>query len=106
MQRAAELEAATDKHPVTPGEVLPASELLGEMLLAADRPADALAAYETALARSPNRLNGLYGAGRAAELAGDAEKAERYYTALLALTEPADTELEQRRHATAYLAAS
>jgi tetratricopeptide (TPR) repeat protein len=106
MQRAAELEAATDKHPVTPGEVLPASELLGEMLLAADRPAEALAAYETALARSPNRLNGLYGAGRAAELAGDAEKAERYYTALLALTEPADTELEQRRHATAYLAAS
>lgn len=106
MQRAAELEAGADKHPVTPGEVLPASELLGEMLLAADRPGDALAAYERALKRSPNRLNGLHGAGRAAERAGDADKARRYYSALVELTEPADTELEPRKHAMAYLARS
>ncbi|MGH9379939.1 MAG: hypothetical protein ACRD2Z_04935 [Thermoanaerobaculia bacterium] len=103
MQRATELEAGTDKHPVTPGEVLPATELLGEMLLAADRPDEALAAYERALTRSPNRLNGLYGAGRAAEQVGDAEKAKRYYTALVELTEPADSELESRRRAAAYL---
>lgn len=106
MQRAAEREAETDKHPVTPGEILPASELLGEMLLGAGRPDEALAAYEQALERSPNRLNGLYGAGRAAEQTGDAAKARRYYTALVELTETADTELEPRRHAEAYLAQS
>lgn len=106
MQRAAEREAETDKHPVTPGEILPASELLGEMLLGAGRPDEALAAYERALERSPNRLNGLYGAGRAAEQAGDAAKARHYYTALVELTETADTELEPRRHAEAYLAQS
>lgn len=106
MQAAAEREAGTDKHPVTPGEVLPASELLGEMLLAADRPGEALAAYETALERSPNRLNSLYGAGRAAEQSGDAEKARGYYTALVELTAAADTELGPSSHAASYLAES
>ena len=78
MQEAAQLEAATEKHPVTPGEVLPAAELLGDLLMELGRYADARAAYETSLARSPNRFNSLSGAARAAERAGDAAAATRY----------------------------
>jgi hypothetical protein len=65
MQQAAELEATTDKHPVTPGELLPADELLGDMLLALGRKAEARAAYQSALARSPGRRNALRGVERA-----------------------------------------
>jgi hypothetical protein len=65
MQQAAELEATTDKHPITPGELLPASELLGDMLLQLKRPKEALAAYQEALARSPGRRNALRGVERA-----------------------------------------
>ncbi len=84
MRAAAELEATTGKHPVTPGEILPARELLADMLLEADRPAEAKAAYEATLARSPDRFNALYGAARAAELAGDREAARGYFEALVA----------------------
>ena len=78
MTEAAALESTTTKNPVTPGVVLPANELLGDMLLDLGRHAEARAAYETALTRSPNRLNSLKGAGRAAEMAGDAETAAEY----------------------------
>ena len=85
MKMAAEKEASTEKNPVTPGEALPASELYGDMLRAAGHAADALEAYETALARSPNRLNSLYGAGKAAEMSGDDEGAAGYYGQLDAI---------------------
>ena len=83
MRSAAELEDSTEKHPVTPGAVLPARELLGDLLLELNRPADALKEYEQSLAVSPNRFNGLYGAARSAELAGDQIKARRYYRKLV-----------------------
>lgn len=86
MHQAAELEAATEKHPVTPGEILPARELLADMLLDMGRYEQASAEYERALARSAHRFNSLYGAGRAAELAGDHEKANRYYQKLDQIT--------------------
>jgi tetratricopeptide (TPR) repeat protein len=86
MQKAAKLEAATGKHPVTPGEVLPAQELLGDMLMQLKRPVEALAAYERTLSRLPHRFNSLYGAGRAAELAGHRPKATIHYKALLKLS--------------------
>lgn len=105
MRSAAELEAGTEKHPVTPGEVLPARELLGDMLLELDRPSEALAAYQAALDRSPNRFNSLYGAGRAAELSGDAEGARGYYEALMEVTANADTDRERLQRARAYLEA-
>ena len=54
MREAAEVEDSVDKHPVTPGAARPAQELLGEMLLAADKPQEALAAFETELTKSPN----------------------------------------------------
>ncbi len=104
MRAAAELEAGTEKHPVTPGAVLPARELLADMLLELEQPGEARAEYEAALDRSPNRFNSLYGAGRAAELSGDAEGAADYYEALLKVTAKADTDREQLQHAQAYLA--
>ncbi len=105
MRAAAQLEAGTEKHPVTPGEVLPARELLADMLLELGRSTEALAEYEATLARSPNRFNSLYGAGRAAELAGDTNAAARYYNKLLELTARADTKRERLEHAKTYLAA-
>jgi tetratricopeptide (TPR) repeat protein len=66
------------------GEVdIPAREMLADMLRDAGRPAEALVEYRQALKLSPNRFNGLFGAGMAAETAGDAAAARSYYTALL-----------------------
>jgi tetratricopeptide (TPR) repeat protein len=103
MQLAARLEASTEKYPVTPGEVLPARELLGDMLLELERPKEALAEYETGLERSPNRFNSLYGAGRAAELAGDKKKATAYYQKLLEVAAHGDTERPRLQHAHRFL---
>jgi tetratricopeptide (TPR) repeat protein len=83
MAEAAQKEASTEKNPVTPGEVLPARELYGDMLLATEDYAAALAEYEAALERSPNRFNSLFGAGRAAELDGDETTAADYDRQLL-----------------------
>jgi tetratricopeptide (TPR) repeat protein len=92
MQQAADLEASTDKHAVTPGELLPAQELLGDMLLEFDQPAAALTAYQTALVRSPNRFNAIYGAAVAAEAIGNAAQARDFYQALSDMCADADTE--------------
>ena len=92
MQRAAEMEAGTDKHPVTPGEVLPAGELLADMLMEVGQYPEALAAYEDALKRAPNRFNSLYGAGMAAAKVGEMTKASAYFTALLEVSEESDTD--------------
>ena len=75
MRAAADLDDATEKHPVTPGAILPAREQLGELLLELNRPAEAKAEFEASLVRSPRRLAGLSGAARAAKLAGDAAAA-------------------------------
>jgi hypothetical protein len=78
MESAADLEDAMDKSPVTPGAILPAREMLGDLLLELNQPARALAAYERSLKDNPNRLNGLSGAARAAQLAGERTKAIAY----------------------------
>jgi tetratricopeptide (TPR) repeat protein len=82
------LRAAADlQDKVGQGEVdIPAREMLADMLLEFGHAKKALAEYEVALRLSPNRLNGLYGAGRAAEAAGDSEKAQFYYAAMLKST--------------------
>jgi tetratricopeptide (TPR) repeat protein len=70
------------------GEVdIPAREMLADMLLEYRRPQEALTEYERALAQSPNRFNGLYNAGMAAEAAGDKPKAMKFYAALLESTD-------------------
>jgi len=86
MTTAAEMENQTSKHPVTPGEILPADELLGDLLLMANKPTEALVAYELNLERRPNRFNGIYGAASAAKQIGNNEKAVLYYKQLLDLT--------------------
>jgi tetratricopeptide (TPR) repeat protein len=79
MRSAADLEDSMDKSPVTPGAIVPAREMLGELLLDMNRPGEALEAFERSLAESPNRLNALTGAARAAQLSGDRAKAAGYY---------------------------
>ncbi|OON66972.1 hypothetical protein [Hymenobacter sp. CRA2] len=91
MQQAADLEDQTEKHPVTPSEVLPARELLADMLLELQQPAAALAAYEATLQKHPNRFNALYGAATAAEKAGQSKKATLYYQQLLTVAPAAET---------------
>jgi len=104
MRAAATLEDSTEKHPVTPAPVLPARELLGELLLDLKQPAQALVEFEASAGREPNRLNGLLGAARAAELSGDAAKARTLYGRAVALCDRADTERAELRHAKAVLA--
>jgi tetratricopeptide (TPR) repeat protein len=62
---------------------IPAREMLAEILLDSKHPEQALAEYQTDLKFAPNRFNGLYGAARAAELAGKADQAKAYYAQLL-----------------------
>jgi len=83
MQAAVALDDAADKHPVTPGAILPPRDLLGQMLIELKQPAVALAEYENLLAKEPNRFAALYGLGRSAELAGRADKAHDAYGKLL-----------------------
>jgi hypothetical protein len=85
MNIAAAMEDKTEKSPVTPGEVLPAKELLADMLLELNKPAEALEAYEADLKTHPNRFNGLYGAGLASERISNIEKAKYYYQQLITI---------------------
>ena len=87
---AADLEDATGKHPVTPGAILPARELQGDLLVEVGRPADALKAYEASLARAPRRARSLLGAAGAAERAGDRAAARRWQREYLTLMHHAD----------------
>ena len=76
---AANREDAIDKHPVTPGEVIPARELYADILFELNKNADSLEQYRIVLTGSPNRLNALLGAASAASNTGDVMLAEIYY---------------------------
>ncbi|MEP6610136.1 MAG: hypothetical protein ABJA83_15885 [Burkholderiaceae bacterium] len=104
MRAAAEAEEASDKHPVTPGNVVPSRELLGEMLLATNQPAEALIEFERSLKHDPNRFRATYGAARAAEAAGNRKAAGDYYTKLQTLSADRDTERPELAQAKAFLA--
>jgi tetratricopeptide (TPR) repeat protein len=97
MTKAADMEDGTEKHPVTPGEVIPARELLGDMLLEMNKPALALEAYKSVLKTHPNRLNGLYGAGMAAYESGNKEETSFYFKKLLTITAPTSTRQELKK---------
>lgn len=90
MTEAATMEDATEKHPVTPGEVVPARELLGDMLMEMNEYSKALEAYEADLLRHPGRFNGLSGAGLAASKLGETEKATNYFRQLIISTQLSD----------------
>lgn len=104
MRAAAELDDATEKHPVTPGAVLPAREQLGDLLLELGRPAEAMREFEASLVRAPRRLAGLYGAARAAKLAGNMSEASRYYAALLDVAGKGDSARAEVREAREHVA--
>jgi len=105
MRAAADLEDKNDKHPVTPGRIVPARELLAEMLLQLKQPALALKEFEASQVREPNRFRGFYGAAIAAEASGNRQKAADNFTKLIAMTKDADSGREELRRAKAYVAA-
>ena len=102
-REAADLEETVEKHPVTPGPLLPARELEGDLLMELGRHADALRAYEKALEREPNRARTLHGAARAAASAGNDATARRRYTELAALMAKADASRAEKAAAARYL---
>ena len=87
-REAAETEERVEKHPVTPGPLIPARELLGDILIAHQQPAEALAAYEATLKREPNRTRTLLGAARAARASGRDDVAQTYYRNVIDLMDP------------------
>ncbi len=93
MTLAAKQESATNKHAVTPGELLPATELLGDLLMELKKPGEAIVQYEIALRRSPGRLNSIAGAAMAAKLSGDTKKEQFFNESLKQLTANADMPL-------------
>jgi tetratricopeptide (TPR) repeat protein len=103
MKQASDMEDATEKHPVTPGEVLPAKELLGDMFFEMGRYEEALQAYEAVMNKRPNRFNSLYGAGRCAEKLKDDKKARFYYQQLRAISEGASSDRPELSLVSAFL---
>lgn len=87
---AAELEGTIEKHPVTPGAILPPYEALGDLLTDLGRPAEAFEAYEASDAIWPGRYNTLLGAARSAREAGKDHAANTYYEKLLYITGDTD----------------
>jgi tetratricopeptide (TPR) repeat protein len=104
MAEAVEMENNTTSHPVTPGEVLPTGELMGDLLMELGRPGDALEAYETDLAKHPNRFNGIYGAATAAAAISNHQKAAKYFKLLIDLTQNSNIERSELIQAREYLA--
>ena len=104
MRAAADAEEASDKHPVTPGNVVPSRQLLGEMLISVGQPQQALSEFERSLKRDPNRFRGVYGAARAAEAAGNRPLARDYYSKLQALAADRDTDRPELVQAKAFVA--
>ena len=90
LRAAADLEDARDKHPVTPGSVLPAREQLADLLAELGRAKEALAEYEATLEVTPRRFRSLAGAAAAARTAGDVSKAEKHAGELLQLASHGD----------------
>jgi tetratricopeptide (TPR) repeat protein len=88
MTAAADMEDSMEKHPVTPGAVIPARELLAEMYLQLDQPGQALQQFEKELTISPNRFNAVYGAAIAARNSNHKEKAKKYFETLINFADP------------------
>ncbi len=105
MREAAALEASTPKHAVTPGPTLPASELLGDLLMEQQQPAQALAAYKSSMELYPLRFNSLLGAARAADASGDVAAARTFYLELLRVAD-GSTRRAVVKQARDYVAAS
>src|SRR6185295_180105 len=104
MRAAADLEDKNEKHIVTPGRIVPAREMLGEMLLELKQPAAALKEFEASQQREPNRFRNYAGSAMAAETMGDKKKAAAYYAKLLELSKKGDGNRPELARAKAYVA--
>jgi tetratricopeptide (TPR) repeat protein len=105
MRAAADTEDASEKHIVTPGRLLPARELLGDMLADGGRPAEARKEFEASHRREPDRFRGLFGAAQAAARSGETAAAKRYFARLVELSGESASRPEVAQ-ARAYLAAN
>ena len=103
MKTATILESKTTKHPVTPGEVLPANQLLGDMYLELNDPENAIRAYEADLINHPKRFNSIYGAAIAAKNLDDNEKASIHFKELVQLVGTVDSDRKELKEAKEYL---
>jgi len=103
MKEAALLESRTSKHPVTPGDVIPADELLGDMLLKMNKSEEALKVYEKNLKAHPNRFNGVYGAALAAKNIGNKKEAKKHFKNLLKITASIESDRPETLEARRYL---
>lgn len=83
MRSAVELEESMDKDAVTPGPIVPARELLAQMLEAQGRHEESFREYETVLKIAPRRFNAVWGAASTAEMAGNTRAASVYFRQLL-----------------------
>lgn len=104
MRTTADLEDKTEKHLMMPGRVIPVREMLGELLLDLNQPALALIAFEQSQQADPNRFRNVYGAARSAELAGDREKAAKFYAHLLHQAGPQAPDRGEIKQAKAFVA--
>ena len=86
MKVASNLESKTSKAAVTPGEIIPADELLADLYLALNKPKEALETYKINLNGHPSRFNGIYGAAKAAQNLNDIEQATYYFEELIRLS--------------------
>jgi len=103
MQESVDMEDATEKHPVTPGEVIPARELLGDLYMAMNRPSEALETYEQDIEIHPNRFNGYYGAAIASKNSGNIDKTSYYFNKLVDLTNQSESNRPEIDEAIAFL---
>jgi tetratricopeptide (TPR) repeat protein len=103
VRAAADLDASMDKHPATPAEILPARELLADLLLELNDPAAALKEYQQTVSAERNRFRSLLGIARAAKQTGDTAKAREAYGKLVTLAS-ADSNRPELAEAKAFLA--
>ena len=103
VRAATDLDATMDKHPATPSSVLPARELLADLLLELNQPAAALVEYRAVLSTDPNRFRSLLGEARAAKQTGDSTTAHDAYRKLVALSKPVGPARPELAEATSYL---
>jgi tetratricopeptide (TPR) repeat protein len=103
MRTAADSEDRSLKHVAMENRLYPLRELLADLLLEMGEPAAALTEFETALRQTPNRFRAYWGAARAADAAGDRQKAIEYFGKLVDLAKNADTERQEVREAKAFL---
>jgi len=103
LNEAALMEDGTTKSPVTPGELLPMREMLGEMYMTIGKPRLALENYKKSLVRNPNRFNSINGAALAAQQLNEIEEAKMYFNSLLELAQEINPQKSQIKYASEFI---